>query len=242
MEKVVHRSESRGFADHGWLKSYKTFSYANYYDPRRIHFGALRVLNDDTVDGGEGFNSSPHDNLEIIHIPLKGAIEHGDSMGNLSVVGEGELQILSAGTGVIHHEYNKSLSDSLEYLQLWLFPEEYELPPHYSKVRYPEPAANELQLIARPYEGSYDNDDNLGRIRQSAWLYMTDLDAGVKISHKLHSDRHGAYVFLIEGGITVAGTHLKRRDGLGLWNAEEFDIEADRPSRVLVIEVPMRKE
>ncbi len=242
MEKVIHRSESRGFADHGWLKSYKTFSYANYYDPRRIHFGALRVLNDDTVEGGEGFNSHPHDNLEIIHILLKGAIEHGDSMGNLSVVSEGELQILSAGTGVIHHEYNKSLSEILEYLQIWIFPEEYELAPHYSKVRLATPVRNELQLIVRPFDGSYDEEDNVGMIRQSVWFYMAYLDEGVTVTHKLHTPRHGAYVFVIEGAVTLDGTHLKSRDGLGLWDAEAYDIKADKPSRVLVMEIPMRKE
>ncbi len=241
MEKIIHRSESRGFVDHGWLKSYKTFSYGSYYDPRRIHFGALRVLNDDTLEGGEGFNSRPHDNLEIIHIPLKGEIEHGDSLGNISVASAGEIQILSAGTGVIHHEYNKSLTEPLEYLQIWIFPEEYELAPHYSKVT-PAPAnKNELQLIICPV-GEPMEDDSVGRICQSAWFYTAELDAGATVAHRLHTDFHGAYIFVIEGAVNVAGTNLKRRDGLGLWDDEEFEIKADTHSHILVIEVPMRKE
>jgi redox-sensitive bicupin YhaK (pirin superfamily) len=241
MEKVVHRSESRGFVDHGWLISYKTFSYGNYYDPRRIHFGALRVLNDDTIEGGEGFNSHPHDNMEIVHIPLKGAIEHGDSMGNISVASVGELQILSAGTGLIHHEYNNSLSDPLEYLQIWIFPEEYELPPRYSKVTLAPPVKNELQLMICPSKEP-EVDDSVGRIRQSAWLYTADLDEGMAVRYKVHPARYGAYIFVIEGAVTIDGTHLKRRDGLGLWDAEEFEIRADVPSHILIIETPMRKE
>ncbi len=150
MEKVIHRSGEQGFSDNGWLKSYFTFSFANYYDPRRINFGALRVLNNDTIEGGEGFKSHPHDNMEIVFIPTEGAIDHGDNIGNITTVSTGEAQIISAGRGMVHNSYNHDRNTPLSYIQMWIFPQEYELEPAYSKVKLEEVGRNRWQPVASP--------------------------------------------------------------------------------------------
>lgn len=239
MEKVIHRSESRGFTDQGWLKTYHTFSFGNYYDPRRIHFGALRILNDDIVEGGEGFSSHPHDNMEIISIPLKGELEHGDSMGNISVISSGEIQVMTAGTGVIHNEYNKSADEPVEFLQIWVFPSEYELSPGYSQVKLDPQVRNQLQMIVCP--DSMPEEGNIARMHQDGWFYRAEMDEGAVITLDAHTEKHGIYIFVIEGEITIDGSQLRRRDGIGLWEVEEFEIRADKESSLLVMEVPMRK-
>lgn len=238
MEKVIHRAASRGLTDQGWLKTYHTFSFGNYYDPRRIHFGALRILNDNIVEGGEGFSSHPHDNMEIITLPLKGALEHGDSMGNISIIDTGDVQVLTSGTGVIHNEYNQSQDETMEFLQIWVFPEEYELSPVTSKVTYGESERNKLQLIVSPKEEAAGN---VAAISQKAWLYLASLDEGTVIDHNLHGDASGAYVFVISGEVEIDDSTLHVRDGIGLWDTLSYKIKALEPSRILVMEIPMKK-
>lgn len=239
MEKVIHRSASRGFADHGWIKSYYTFSFENYYDPRRIHFGVLRIINDDTIEGGEGFRSHPHDNMEIVILPLKGAIEHGDNMGNISVVGVGDVQVMSAGTGVFHNEYNRSQGEPAEILRMWIYPKEYDVTPELNKVEYGSPEPNVLKLIVAP--ACVDSGNNVARIHQDAWFYIGELKAGAEVTHSVHSERKGTYLFVIEGSVSVGDTELGRRDGFGIWDVENFSIRAETDARILLIEVPLRR-
>lgn len=242
MEKVIHRSESRGVTDQGWLKSLHTFSFGNYYDPRRIHFGALRILNDNIVEGGEGLSSHPHDNMEIVSLPLRGSIEHGDSLGNVSVISTGDVHVMSAGTGIIHNEYNRSADEQVEFLQLWFFPEEYELPPDYSHVTVGLPQMNELQLIVAPEKELKENSvGNTAKIRQNVWFYQSELDKGVTVRHKIRSDRNGAYLFVLDGEVLVDESKLYRHDGIGIWDADIVEVTSAAPgTRILLIELPMR--
>lgn len=240
MEKVIHRAASRGFADHGWLKSYSTFSYGNYYDPRRIHFGALRIMNDDTVEGGEGYSSHPHDNMEVIVFPIEGAMEHGDNMGYIDVVEAGQILVITSGTGIVHNEYNKSQTEPLKCLKMWLYPKEYELPPAYSQAEFAPPVPNELRLITAPY-GDDSAGDKVARIAQDAWFYVADVEPHRSVTHHVHNDKQGTYVFVIEGEIRIGDTVLRTKDGMGVWETDEFTIEAETPAKLFLMEVPMKK-
>lgn len=240
MEKVVHRSESRGFTDQGWLKTHHTFSFGNYYDPRRIHFGALRVLNDNVVAGGEGFSSHPHDNMEIVSIPLRGELEHGDSMGNIQMVPYGDVQVMTAGTGIIHNEYNSSQTEDIEYLHIWIFPDEYELKPSYSHGLLEGDRTNKLRLIVQPY---YEEEvPGAAKIHQAAWIYASRMDAGVSLKHELHTKGHAVYLFVVEGDVEVDETHLHSRDGIGIWDADSVELTAESYARILLIEIPMKRK
>lgn len=240
MERVIHRAASRGFADHGWLQTYHTFSYGNYYDPRRIHFGALRVINEDTIEGGEGYSSHPHDNLEIVLLPLEGAVEHGDNIGNIAVTGVGEVQAMTTGTGMVHNEYNKSQTEKVHLLNIWIYPREYELSPRYKKAKLSAPGSNELRLIVAP--DTEDAVPGVVVIAQDAWFYLGQFDEGFKAAHQLHTERHGAYLFVLEGTISVGETEFGPRDGVGIWDVDTVSFTAESPARVLLIEVPMRSE
>jgi len=235
MKTILHQEASRGHADHGWLDSHHTFSFANYYNPERIHFGALRVLNDDRIAGGEGFGMHPHDNMEIISIPLAGSLEHKDSMGHAAVIGEGEIQVMSAGTGIFHSEYNKNADKEARFLQIWVFPDEKNAPPRYSQIS--------LSDIAKPdvlYQIVSPNSDDQGAwIRQQAWFHLGDLSQGWKGTYTLKKKGSGVYLFVLEGSVNAAGYKLERRDGLGVSETENIAIEANIPSRLLVMEVPM---
>lgn len=236
MEKVIHRSGSRGFSDNGWLKSYFTFSFANYYDPRRINFGALRVLNDDTIEGGEGLKSHPHDNMEIVIIPMAGSLDHGDNIGNISTVGTGEAQIISAGTGIIHNTYNHSDTEPLRYLQLWIFPREYELPPAYSKVTLAPVGMNDWQPVVSPAGG-----EHVLAINQDTWVYMAGVEPNASIRYTMNNGEDGLYLFVLEGDVFVAGSTLHEGDAIGLTHLDYVDIEAESRVRLLAIEVPMHR-
>lgn len=236
MDRVIHRSGSRGFSDNGWLKSYFTFSFANYYDPRRINFGAIRVLNEDAIEGGEGFSSHPHDNMEIVIIPTHGSLDHGDNIGNITTVGTGEAQIISAGTGIIHNTYNHSDREELRYIQLWIFPREYELPPSYSKVTLSETVLNHWQPVVSPQGG-----ENVLPINQNAWVHMAEVGAGASIRYTMNDTTNGLYLFVMNGDLFVADSTLHEGDAVGLTHLDYADIEAETACKILAMEVPMRR-
>lgn len=236
MEKVIHRSGSRGFTDNGWVQTYHTFSFANYYDPRRINFGALRVLNNDTIEGNEGFGSHHHDNMEIITIPIEGSFDHGDNIGNITTVSAGEAQIMSAGTGLVHNVYNHSKEQPLKYVLIWIFPQEYELPPSQSVVKLVEVAKNEWQPVVSPVGG-----ERILKINQNAWIYMNRLEAGASVEYCLNDPNNGVYLFVLEGDVAVDESSLHACDAIGIVRADRFSIEAQREARILLIEIPMNR-
>ncbi|MEL6635321.1 MAG: pirin family protein [Bacteroidota bacterium] len=235
MNTVLHKADTRGHADHGWLKSHHTFSFANYYNPERVHFGALRVLNDDTVAGGRGFNTHPHDNMEIISIPLAGDLEHKDSMGTVSVIREGDVQAMSAGTGVFHSEYNKNKDQEVKFLQIWVFPREKNVEPRYDQISVREvEAANKFYQILSP-----NPDDQGVWINQDAWFNLGKFEAGASDRYRINRKENGVYAFVLEGNVTIEGQSLNARDGFGIWNTDEISVQADSKARVLLMEVPM---
>ena len=235
MTTVLHKADTRGHADHGWLKSHHTFSFANYYNPERVHFGALRVLNDDTVAGGRGFNAHPPDNMEIISIPLAGDLEHKDSMGTVSVIREGDVQAMSAGTGVFHSEYNKNKDQEVKFLQIWVFPREKNVEPRYDQISVREvEAANKFYQILSP-----NPDDQGVWINQDAWFNLGKFEAGASDRYRINRKENGVYAFVLEGNVTIEGQSVNARDGFGIWNTDEISVQADSKARVLLMEVPM---
>ena len=235
MEHILHKADTRGFAKHGWLQSYHTFSFANYYNPERVHFGALRVLNDDTVEAGQGFGKHPHDNMEIISIPLEGDLEHQDSMGNTTVIKNGDIQVMSAGTGVYHSEYNKNRDQRVKFLQIWVFPNEKNVEPRYDQLTLKaEDRHNKLQQILSPNP----NDEGVW-IHQDAWFHLGNFDKGTSAEYKMKKEKDGVYAFILKGDVTIDGIKLNTRDGLGVWNTDKFTITADSDAEFLLMEVPM---
>jgi len=235
MKTIIHKAESRGHANHGWLDSHHTFSFANYYNPERVHFGALRVLNDDRVAAGEGFGQHPHDNMEIISIPLFGDLEHKDSMGNHGVISTGEIQVMSAGTGIFHSEYNKNKDKEARFLQIWVMPNKKNVTPRYDQISLADIAkTNELYQILSP-----NPDDQGVWIHQQAWFHFGDLSEGWTGQYKLKAEKSGVYFFVIEGNVTVAGQELNRRDGIGISETETIDITVTSQTKLLIMEVPM---
>lgn len=236
MKTVLHKANTRGHANHGWLDTNHTFSFANYYNPERMHFGVLRVLNDDTVAPGRGFNTHPHDNMEIISIPLEGDLEHKDSMGNVAVIRNGDVQVMSAGTGIYHSEYNKNKEQQVRFLQIWMFPNMRNVQPRYDQISLREQnMKNRLVQVLSPDP----NDDGVWA-HQSSWFHMGELDKGFKTDYRLKDPHNGVYAFLIEGDVTIEGQPLNRRDGFGVWDTDKISIQADSKSKLLLMEVPMR--
>ena len=234
-KSVFHPAESRGNANHGWLQSFHTFSFANYYNPERMHFGVLRVLNDDTVAAGMGFGTHPHENMEIISIPLEGDLEHQDSMGNTTVIRNGDIQVMSAGTGIRHSEYNRNKDQQVKFLQIWIFPNKKDVTPRYDQITLNlEDRKNKLQQILSP-----NADDEGVWIHQDAWFHIGQLDQGNTQTYKIKKQGNGVYVFVLSGKLTVNGQELNNRDGLGLWEISELQIEANSATEVLLMEVPM---
>ena len=236
MENIVlHKAETRGHANHGWLDSHHTFSFANYYNPDRMHFGVLRVLNDDVVSGGMGFGRHPHDNMEIISIPLEGDLEHQDSMGNTTVICNGDIQVMSAGTGIQHSEKNKNQDKKVKFLQIWVFPNKRNVSPRYDQLTLKaEDRHNKLQQVLSP-----NVDDEGVWIHQDAWFHLGTLDKGNKQNYQIRKKGNGVYAFIISGEVTIAGQPLAARDGLGLWDIDQIDIVADSNTEILLMEVPM---
>lgn len=234
---ILHKAETRGHANHGWLNSYHTFSFANYYNPERMHFGALRVLNDDTIDGGMGFDTHPHDNMEIISIPLEGDLEHKDSMGNVAVIKHGDIQVMSAGTGIFHSEYNKNKDSKGKFLQIWVFPNKRGVTPRYDQISLNiEDRHNKFQQVLSP-----NVDDEGVWIHQNAWFHLAKFDSGVSGEYALKAKDNGVYVFVINGNVTVNKQALQTRDGLGVWEVDSLSIKADSDAELLLMEVPMLK-
>lgn len=234
---VLHAADTRGHANHGWLNSYHTFSFANYYNPERMHFGVLRVLNDDTVEAGRGFGTHPHDNMEIISIPLEGDLEHKDSMGNTAVIRNGDVQVMSAGTGIYHSEYNKNGNQQVKFLQIWVFPNKRNVEPRYDQITLrSEDRHNKLQQILSP------NPNDAGVwIHQNAWFHLGSLDKGFKTTYTMKGGTgQGVYAFVLNGEVTVNGQKLGPRDGYGIWNTAQFDLVADTKAEILLMEVPMQ--
>ncbi len=235
MQHIIHKANTRGHANHGWLNSFHTFSFANYYNPERVHFGALRVLNDDTVNGGQGFGKHPHDNMEIISIPLEGDLEHQDSMGNTSVIQHGDIQVMSAGTGIFHSEYNKNADQPVKFLQIWVFPNQKDIKPRYDQITLkPEDRHNKLQQIVSP-----NPDDDGVWIYQNAWFHMGKLDQGTSLAYPLKNAANGVYAFVLSGKLSINAIALESRDGLGLYDVEQLQIEATANAEILLMEVPM---
>lgn len=232
---VLHKADTRGHANHGWLNSYHSFSFANYYNPERMHFGVLRVLNDDTVQGGMGFGTHPHDNMEIISIPLEGDLEHKDSMGNTTVIKNGDIQVMSAGTGISHSEYNKNRDTQVKFLQIWVFPNKRNVTPRYDQITLNlADRKNKLQQILSP-----NADDEGVWIHQNAWFHLGTLDKDFTTQYHIKSSGNGVYAFVINGDVTVGGQALHARDGFGIWNVDTIDIKADSNAEILLMEVPM---
>jgi redox-sensitive bicupin YhaK (pirin superfamily) len=235
MNTVIHKANTRGHANHGWLDSHHTFSFAGYHNPERVQFGALRVLNDDVVKGGAGFGQHPHDNMEIISIPLRGALEHGDNTGGKGIIQSGEVQIMSAGSGLSHSERNASRTDDINFLQIWVFPKVKNIEPRYDQRAFPASERNgRWQNIVSP-----EKDSEALWINQDAWFSLANFEKGTIVDYALHQPGHGAYVFVIDGDVTIGDQQLSRRDGIGIWNTETISVTADSKAEVLLIEVPM---
>ena len=235
MKKIFHSASSRGTADHGWLKAKHSFSFANYYDSERIQFGALRVLNDDIIAPGMGFGTHPHDNMEIITIPLKGDLEHKDSMGNVGAINEGEIQVMSAGTGVYHSEYNKNSDKPINLLQLWVMPKKRNVEP-----RYDQKSVRELKKNNSFYQVLSPNEDDDGMwIHQDAWFHLGDFDRVTETEYLTKKEGNGVYVFVIGGAIKVGDQLINKRDALGVWEVDKISFLAQPHSKVLLVEVPM---
>lgn len=233
---VLHKSETRGDADHGWLHSRHTFSFADYYDPERVHFGMLRVLNDDIVEAGMGFGTHPHDNMEIISIPLEGDLEHKDSMGNVSVILHGDVQVMSAGTGITHSEYNKNKDIPIKFLQIWVIPSVRNVKPRYDQMTLSiEDRHNKFQQILSP-----NPDDEGVWIYQNAWFHLGKFDKGFKADYNLKAKENGVYAFILSGKVTINDEELASRDGLGIWDVDKIAIKADSEAEFLLMEVPMK--
>lgn len=234
MKKVIDKSDSRGHSLYDWLDSHHTFSFDEYYNPRRMNFGALRVLNDDRVAPGKGFGTHPHKNMEIISIPLKGKLKHGDSHQNSRVITPGDIQTMSAGTGIYHSEMNGSDTEAVEFLQIWVMPEKLNTPPAYQDfdVR-PLLRKNEMALIVSP------DGDAPARLLQQTWFSIGEIEARKKIDYHMHQSHSGVYIFVMEGEVKVDGTILSRRDGMGVYETGSFELETLKDSYILFIEVPM---
>ena len=234
---VFHKSTSRGHANHGWLNAHHSFSFANHYDPQRMHFGVLRVLNDDIVAPSMGFGTHPHDNMEIITIPLRGALRHKDNMGNQEVIHESEVQVMSAGTGITHSEFNANADQEVNLLQIWLYPKLRNIKPRYAQQSFKsENRINELQTVVTPL--GREEGTAVG-INQDAWFSLGTLKAGIEKEYKVRLKTNGVYVFVIEGSVSINGTPLSKRDALGVWDVEKLDIKAESDAEILVMDVPM---
>jgi len=234
MKKVIHRAEERGHANHGWLDTHHSFSFASWYNPERMNFGRLRVLNDDHVAAGRGFGRHPHDNMEIVSIPLSGALEHQDSMGNRGVIKANDVQIMSAGTGIQHAEYNHSREEPVKFLQIWVFPKEQDIKPRYDQRTYkPEDRENTLQTVVSP-----SHEESLW-INQDAFFSLGKFQAGRTTDYSIQHEGNGAYLFVLEGEVEVDGETLKRRDAIGISDASDFSIQAKTDAEYLLIDVPM---
>ena len=236
MNSVLHKANTRGHANHGWLQANHSFSFANYYNPERMHFGVLRVLNDDTIAPAMGFPTHPHDNMEIITIPLEGDLEHKDNMGNGTIIKNGDIQVMSAGTGITHSEFNANKGDYCKLLQIWLFPNKRNLTPRYDQIAIGSLAKeNSLYQVLSP-----NKDDDGVWIHQNAWFNIGEYDKPTTETYSLHKKENGVYLFVIEGKLKIDNQSLDKRDGYGAWDTDEIEFTAEKSSKVLLMELPMQ--
>ena len=235
MNTIIHKANQRGQAEHGWLHSHHSFSFAEFYDAERMGFGKLRVLNDDIVEPGAGFDTHGHDNMEIVTVPLSGAVAHRDSMGHTQVIRSGEVQTMSAGSGLTHSEFNASDSELLNFLQIWILPKRRDIEPGYQQREFAAKGRrNQWQLLVSP-----DAEGGSIAINQDAWFLRGDFDNGVVGRYALHRPGHGVYLYVIDGEVGLADTKLGKRDAMGLSELNDFEFTAQRDSQLLLIEVPM---
>ncbi|MFW2135747.1 pirin family protein [Chryseobacterium sp. TY4] len=235
MKTIFYKADSRGYADHGWLKSKHTFSFANYYNPERMNFGVLRVINDDFVEGGMGFGRHPHRDMEIISIPLEGKLKHGDNMGNVGIVEKGDIQVMSAGTGIMHSEENASDTEAVKFLQIWIIPNKQDVTPRYDQLNFEEKLVpNQLLQILSPNA----HDDGVW-IHQDAWFNWGKFTEDTNVDYKFRKEGNGLYIFLLEGGAIVDAQHLHRRDAIGIWDTNNAELKFQKGTEVLLMEVPM---
>lgn len=233
--KIIFKSEDRGYANHGWLEARHTFSFANWYNPDRVHFGAMRVFNDDRVAPKMGFGTHPHDNMEIITIPLAGTVRHRDNMGNEGEIHPGEIQIMSAGSGVTHSEFNPSLDEELRLFQIWIFPEKRNVEPRYQQLRINEfGRKNSLVQLVSP-----DPEDDGGWIHQQAWIHYLDAEQGHTIDYQSKKKGNGVFIMNIEGQFTTVNAVINHRDAIGITDIDSIPIQVDQDSKILIIEVPL---
>ena len=241
MSEVQHKlypADNRGFADHGWLEARHSFSFGGWYDPEKLHFGVLRVLNDDIVAPGMGFPTHPHDNMEIITIPLKGSVYHEDNMGNSGEIKAGDVQVMSAGSGVMHSEYNKNADEELNLFQIWIFPNKRNVEPRYDqqKIQDDELKNDWVQIVS-------PNSEDMGVwIHQNAWILKGNISKGHNLSYVNQIEGNGSYLMVIEGLIKIENQELGRRDAIGIPTTKELQITALEKSKVLLLDVPMNLE
>ncbi len=234
MKTVLHRANTRGHANHGWLDTHHSFSFANYRNPERMNFGVLRVLNDDRVAAQRGFAKHPHDNMEIISIPLEGALEHQDSMGNQHVIKKGDVQVMSAGTGIYHSEKNRSGDEEVKFLQIWVFPKQRNIEPRYDQIAYDvNDRINKWQRVVSP------ESDGSVTINQDAYFSMTKLEKGKSLDYSIARAGNGVYAFILEGSVSIDGQDLGKRDGFGVWDTDKICVTASEDAEILLMDVPM---
>lgn len=233
---VIHKADSKGKADHGWLESNHTFSFANYHNPERMHFGVLRVLNDDKVEAGRGFGTHPHDNMEIISIPLEGDLEHKDSMGNSAIIKSGDIQVMSAGTGIMHSEFNKNNDSLVKFLQIWVYPNKRNVTPRYDQITLDKTKGqNKFQQILSP-----NADDEGVWIHQDAWFHLGNFENNVETNYQIKKKGNGVYAFILKGSAEIEGQKVETRDGFGVWDIADLNIKSTTEgTEILLMEVPM---
>jgi redox-sensitive bicupin YhaK (pirin superfamily) len=235
MKSIFHAASERGHVNFGWLDSHHSFSFGHWYTPEKVHFGALRVLNDDVVSAGQGFGTHPHDNMEIVSIPLSGALAHKDSTGTNGIINTGDVQIMSAGSGIQHSEYNASKKDPANFLQLWVFPKQENIKPRYDQKTFDAAdRKNKWQIVVSPVE----NEGGLW-INQDARFALATLDKNNSIQYKAKFPGNGVYFFVIEGAIEIDGKKLNKRDAVGIWDTDNVELRANDDSEILAIEIPM---
>ncbi len=236
MQQIIHRASERGNANHGWLNAHHSFSFAGFYNPQKMNFGVLRVLNDDIIAGGRGFGTHPHDNMEIITIPLEGDLTHKDSMGNAATIHHGDVQVMSAGTGIEHSEYNHNADKELKLLQIWMFPNQRNVEPRYDQISLNQAERhNKLQQILSPNQ----NDEGVW-VHQEAWFHLGIFESEHEINYKIKSQNNGVYAFVISGSFEINGQTLNKRDAIGVWNSEEINFQSKtNGSEILLMDMPM---
>ena len=235
MNTVIHKANTRGVADHGWLNSHHTFSFANYHNPDRMNFGVLRVLNDDIVSQSQGFGTHPHRDMEIVSISLEGDLKHKDNMGNETIIREGDIQVMSAGTGVMHSEYNNNPDKPVKFLQIWVIPNKQSVIPRYDQISLKDLAKeNKFYQVLSP-----SKDDQGVWVHQDAWFNVGKFAKGASDEYKLNKTGNGVYAFVLEGEVEIAGEKLSKRDGMGIWDTNALTVKATEDARVLLMEVPM---